>query len=457
MVPHFLPLLVLPFLANPLDDAAGIELRYTGALSKAAQAAEDSPVKRFNLYAAVTAEPGAGRRIAFTVNERGAGGWPWPERFGSVVLDAQLNPGTSPGIRLLYDYDGTPVVIPLPLPISPFGGQFKTGARWNHGKETWNVIGTRKVNERDCWQVEVSTNIGRKRTLTIATETPLVVTLEERVFVGQGDEHVLVMQLESVQALDKAQVAQSTAALPALLKLQSDLQRAESETRPELTAAQLQVTSEALPGLQRAAADTPFNPLVTAIARDVKTQVQRGDDVSRLAEKFVGKAAPKFSLQLLDGSEVNAESWKSKITILHFWEYQGEPLVEPYGQVGYLDFLYAKRRKLGVQAYGIAVDARFGDQAANAVARKSIQKLRSFMNLGYPIAVDDGKLLERFGDPTRLGAKLPLWIVIGHGGTVAHFHTGFYKINPDDGLRELDELIVKLIRERKEAGDPADK
>jgi len=455
MFSTLLTLLALPLLANPLDDAAGIELRYTGALAKAA--AEDSPVKRFNLYTSVVREPQAGRRVAFALSERGAGGWSWPERFGSIPLDAGLNALTATSIRLLYDYEGTPVIIPLPLPVSPFGEQLKPAAKWNHGKETWEVVGTRKINQRNCWQVQVSTNLGRKRTLAIDVESPLLVALEERVFVGQGDEHVLVMQLESVKALDRAQVAQTTAALPALLKLQSELQRGENETRPDLTPAQLQLAAEALPELQRGAADTPFSLLVSAISRDVKSQVQRGDEVSRLAEKLVGKSAPQFSLRLLDNSEIKADALKGKITILHFWEYQGEPLVEPYGQVGYLDYLFGKRRKLGVHAYGVAVDPRFGDQTANAAARKSIQKLKSFMNLGYPIAVDDGKLLEKFGDPTKVGAKLPLWVVIGPEGTIAHFHAGFYKINPDDGLRELDELVVKLIRDQKGKGDPVEK
>jgi peroxiredoxin len=398
-----------------------------------------------------------GRRLAFSLSERGAGGWSWPERFGTIALDPQLNPLAATRIRLLYDYEGAPVIIPLPLPVLPFGEQLKPGAKWNHDKETWEVVGTRKINQRNCWQVQVTTNFGRKRTLSIDTESPLLVALEERVFVGQGDEHVLVMQLESAKALDKTEVAQAAAALPALLKLQSELQRAENEIRPELTPAQLQLATEALSELQRAAADSPFSPLVSAISRDVKTQIQRGDEVSRLAEKFVGKNAPRFSLKLLDNSEIAADALQNKITILHFWEYQGEPLVEPYGQVGYLDYLFGKRRKLGVQAYGIAVDARFGDQAGNAAARKSIQKLKSFMNLAYPIAVDDGKLLEKFGDPTKFGAKLPLWIVIGPDGTIAHFHAGFYKINPDDGLRELDDLVVKLIRDQRGKSDPVEK
>ena len=349
----------------------------------------------------------------------------------------------------MYEYEGNPLIIPLPLPLPDYSASLKAGAKWTNGKEAWEVGRTQKVQDRNCWQVEVSTNFGRQRTLAIAADSPVIVTLDERVFVGQGDEHVLSMQLESMKTLDVEQLARAAPALAALLKLQSDLQRSENETRPELTEAQIKVAVEALPRLQKESAETPFSSLISAINKDIKGQLRRTDEVSKLAEKFVGKPAPIFSLTLTDKTEVPAESLKDKITVLHFWEYQGEPLVEPYGQVGYLEFLYNKRRKLGVQVYGIAVDARIAEQQSAPVALKSIHKLKSFMNLDYGIAVDDGKLLAKFGDPTKHGAKLPLWVVIGPDGKVAHYHAGFYKINPDEGLRELDDLLVTMIREQK--------
>lgn len=449
MTSSLFSLLVLPFLAGPFDDAAAVELRYTGQMSKAARAAAETPVKRFNLYCLVVRGSDGGRKVTFVVNERGGGGWSWPERFGTIALDSLFKPVSAGNPRLLYEYEGNPLTIPLPLPIPEYTAALKAGAKWTSGKEVWEVVRTQKVQDRNCWQVDVSTNFGRKRTLSIDAESPLVVSLEERVFVGQGDEHVLTMQLESLKPLDAEQLARTEAALPALLKLQSDLQRNENETRSELTEAQIKLAAEALPRLQKETADTPFSALVSAINKDIKSQLQRTDEVSRLAEKFVGKPSPRFSLTLTDNTEVPADALQNKITVLHFWEYQGEPLVEPYGQVGYLEFLYNKRRKLGVQIYGIAVDARIGERQSAPAALKSIQKLKNFMNLDYGIAVDDGKLLAKFGDPTKYGAKLPLWVVVGPDGLVAQYHAGFYKINPDEGLRELDDLLVKMIREQK--------
>jgi peroxiredoxin len=437
------------FAVSSFEDAPAVELRYTGALTRAKGNADDSAVKRFSLYCLVIRDP-EGRHIAFHVNERGGGGWAWPERFGSIALDGQMKPvAAGPGIRLLFEYEGNPIAIPLPLPVVSYAAALKAGGKWTEGKEAWEVVRTQKVQDHNCWQIQVSTSFGRKRTLHVDAEAPLAVALEERIFVGQGDEHSLTMQLDSVRYLDAGQLARDALPLAGLLKLQGDLQRGDNESRPELGEGQLKVAGEALPRLQKDAADTPFSALVSAISKDVKAQLQRTDEVSKLAEKFVGKTAPKFSLKLTDKSDVSSESLADRITVLHFWEYQGEPLVEPYGQVGYLQYLYDRRRKLGVRVYGIAVDGRVADERQAPAALKSIQKLKNFMNLDYGIATDDGKLLARFGDPTKYGAKLPLWVVIGPDGKIAHFHTGFYKINPDEGLRELDEALVKLIREQK--------
>ncbi|HTI49970.1 MAG TPA: redoxin domain-containing protein [Planctomycetaceae bacterium] len=445
-----LSLALMTVLASPLEESAGVELRYVGALSKAGSATDGAAVKRFNLYCAVSREPQNGRRIVHVVNERGGGSWAWPERLGAITLDGQLRPISGGSIRLLFDYEGNPIVIPLPLPVAGFAGQLKSGAKWTEGKELWEVVKQAKVQNRDCWQLQVSTSFGRKRTLWIDIEAPIVVALEEKVFVGQGDEHSLTMQLETLQPLDEQQLARDTQALPALLKLKAALQRGENEFRPELNEAQLKLAGDSLPSLQKEAADTPLSGLVAAISKDINGQLQRTDEVARLAEKFVGKPAPAAALVLTDKTRVAEDAFKGQITVLHFWEYQNEPLVEPYGQVGYLDFLYGKRRKLGVQVYGIAVDGRLGDEQAASPALKSIQRLRQFMNLSYPIAVDDGKIIAKFGDPRKYGAKLPLWVVIDAEGKIAHYQAGFYKINPDEGLQQLDEVLVKLIREQKD-------
>lgn len=447
----FAVLLAAPLLAAPFDEGSAIELRYSGVVNKVTRDADGTPVKRFTVYCVVAAAKDGQRQLAFAFEERGGGGWPWPERFGSVALDAAFKPKAAVPLRLLYDHEGTPTIIPLPMPLFAAFDQLKAGAEWTQGREAWEVVRQQKVQDRTCWQVSVTTNVGHKRTLWIETGSPLVVSCEERIFVGQGEEHSLKMQLESVKTLDDAQFARVQKPLASLLKLQSDLQRTGTESKPELTDTQIKAADDALPALEKEATDSPFGLLVAAISKDVKSQLQRSGEVAKLAGRFVGQTSPALSLKLLDRQPFDLAESKGKIVVLHFWEYQGEPLVEPYGQVGYLDFLFSKRRKLGVQVYGIAVDPRLTEPQTAAAALRSVQKLKGFMNLAYPLATDDGTLIGKFGDPRRVGAKLPLWVIITPDGKIAHYHVGFYKVNPDEGLRDLDEVLVKLIKEKKNA------
>jgi hypothetical protein len=104
--------------------------------------------------------------------------------------------------------------------------------------------------------------------------------------------------------------------------------------------------------------------------------------------------------------------------------------------------------------YGVAVDGRLADKETSASAVRSVRKLQSFMNLSYPLTVDDGTLLAKFGDPQRVGAKLPLWVLIAPDGTIAAYKVGLYDIKADEGLKELDAAVVKLIQKNR-AAEPA--
>ena len=442
-------LVLVSLCASPLDEGAGVELRYSGTLSKISREAEDAVVKRVTVFGLATKAAAGGYDLAFVVDERGGGGWAWPERYGELKVNAQLQAAGGRKPRVLHNYEGNLHAIPLVSPIFPFADKLQEKATWQEDKESYEVAGVEKLQDRDCWRVEVATSFGRKRTIWVQQGGPLVVAAEEKVFMGQGNEHSLKLQLESLETRDQAGVTRVQEPLQRLLALQTELKRDTDETRAELTAAQLKLAQEAIGEIERAAADTPVARLASVISRDVKLQLQRFDEVAGLAKKFVGEPTPKFTLTTTDKTPVAMESLKGQIVVLHFWDYRDEPLVEPYGQVGYLDFLAGRRKKLGVQVYGVAVDPRLAEAANRPAALKSIQKLRSFMNLSYPIATDDGSLLAKFGDPRTVGAQLPLWVVIGADGRVAHYHVGFYKINPDEGLRQLDEALVELIKKRK--------
>lgn len=449
MTASALLLAVSLFLSTPFDDAPACAVRYSGTLISGVRNGEGNPVKRFTLFCLIRKNE-TGREIDWFLTERGAGGWSWPERYDAIVTDSELT-GTSGGIpRLLYDYEGTPTVIPLPSPIVDYSKKLANNAKWAVGKESWEVTQKTKINDRDAWQAVVTTGFGKKKTSWILADAPLLCQLEEKVFVGQGDEHRLTMQLEGFESVSAEELQKQSAAWEKIRSLQTELKRKPAEFRPELTEPQLNAVSKALPELKKLATDTPFSALVTAISSDLRGQNDRSSDIARLQDKYIGKAAPTFEFLLLDNkTSVSSDELKEQVVVLHFWEYQAEPLVEPYGQVGYLDFLNDRRKKLGVKIFGVAIDERFGQPQTFGAAAKSAQRLKTFMNLGYPIGGDDGKLLKKFGDPREANAKLPLWVVIGADGKVAHYHAGLYSINTDEGLKELDEQLIKLIRQAR--------
>ena len=65
------------------------------------------------------------------------------------------------------------------------------------------------------------------------------------------------------------------------------------------------------------------------------------------------------------------------------------------------------------------------------------------MNLSYPIMLDEGAVLKKFGDPRIAGAKLPLFVVVDADGKVAHYHSGVYEVDRRLGLKQLSEIIEK--------------
>ena len=81
------------------------------------------------------------------------------------------------------------------------------------------------------------------------------------------------------------------------------------------------------------------------------------------------------------------------------------------------------------------------------LGQRTARKLAEFMNLSYQIGYDDGSLLRELGDPRDSDGQLPLWVVLSPEGKIIHYHSGFYEIDRQQGLKELDEVLVAQIRE----------
>lgn len=426
------------------DPQAGTELQYTGTLSQQTKDGE-TEVKTFSLQTLITTAADGNLQIAYFVEEKGGGGWGWPERFGVLPISDNSNSKTQP-IRLLYTHDEQQYPMLVRSPLFEFRDKLSPQASWTDGRQQYTVTRKRNLKNRDSFQVEVSSNVGKQQTLVVEAATGILVSLDEKVIIGRGDEFRLKMELQSQKQLSADDLGKSQVALQALLTMQSQLARTSEQKVVELTGEQFKAIQSDLPKIVERAEGTLWSRLVSAIERDLQIQQKRLEGVAGMQKKRVGHPAPEWQLKLTDGSTVSSDSTKGKVVVLHFWQYRGEPLNEPYGQIGYLDFLNNKRKKLGVKVIGVNVDERFASSGQTAVATRSMKKLLEFMNIAYDMATDDGSVLSEFGDPRDVGAPLPLWVVIGHDGQIAHYQTGFYDIKPDEGLKQLDEAVIQAIR-----------
>jgi hypothetical protein len=77
-----------------------------------------------------------------------------------------------------------------------------------------------------------------------------------------------------------------------------------------------------------------------------------------------------------------------------------------------------------------------------------VNKLLAFMNITYPVLLDDGRLLKKFGDPRAVGGQLPLFVVVGPDRKIAHYFVGCYPVDRDAGLKQLDEVLARTLKEQ---------
>lgn len=422
------------------------EMRFTGALAQLDRGGDRRQVKQFDLSCLVSTLDDGTRETVYIVTENGGAAIAWPERFGRITT--RFDPAQQSGgpIPLLYVHQERPHVLALPGPIFEHRAQLAEEAEWSTESSRYSVVRAHDVDGRRCWEVQVAP-IGRGGavTLVVDPQTGAVVSGSRRLTMGQGDVFELTWRLDSERELGSDEAERTRTAAESLLALQTALGRGGDGAQRALSPDQLETAAAAIPEIREQSHDTPFARLTAVIGRDIQAQQQRAASVAELSQRFVGRPAPEFALVGLDGKPIQAEAHRGKTLVLHFWEYRDEPLEEPYGQVGYLDFLLNRHPSGKLAVYGVAVDRRFRDPATVAQAVRSARKLKSFMNLGYEITADrDGKLLKAFGDPTQFDAALPLWVIIGPDGTVAHYKTGFYEVDREVGLAELDAVVTRL-------------
>lgn len=425
----------------------GTQITFRGSVQQANRdrAPRPEPGKAFDLTLLVVNADDTATRLYWLVEERGQGAWPWLERFGRMSLDAQYQAVGPQGPALLYDYGEGQHVIPLLAPFLTIATPLALDAAWSDDGLDYEVEAAKEIDDRDTWQIAVKNGYGPKRTLWVDKQSPLLVRLTERVFMDKGTEYQLELKLVGTEPLADDVYQVTRRGFETLVALREKLKRPARSQAEELSAEHRQLLARQLPELEKSVTSGPLARLVRTANRELKTQSGRAEALAEHSARQIGRGIEPFSITGLGQDTLSAESLAGQVTVLHFWEYRDEPLQEPYGQVGYLEFLHNRRKSAGLKVVGVAVDGRLTNEASRKAAVASARKLKAFMNLTYPVLLDDGKLLRQFGDPRPLGAALPLFVVVGRDGKIAHYHVGYYAVDRENGLKELDAFVAELL------------
>ncbi|HUG71093.1 MAG TPA: TlpA disulfide reductase family protein [Pirellulaceae bacterium] len=433
---------------------AGTQLVFQGSfVAEKGLAAETE--KRFKLSLLVADLRPTGASVYWALEEQGRGGWSWIHRFGHY----QIQIGSSDGQTGRSEVEGQPTLlyeraegtneIQLMSPLFFRDPPLAEGAQWKADRFDHAVTGTGKLGDTSAWNVEVSNGYGLKRSMLIDQSNPLILSLKENVFIGQGEKHELRYELVSATKLDAAQAESSVAAFDGLVALRNRLGIVPGTRDTKWNAERLVMLREQLPSVVTKITDGPLTGIARDAERDAKDQRDRAGAVELMRGKLVGNASPRPELRRLNGAAFNWAQTDGKVTVLHFWEYRDTPLEEPYGQIAYLDFLFRNRPAEDVVVLGVCVNQRLQDPETQSHAILSAKKLVAFMNLSYPILADHADGVRQFGDPRVTGAKLPLFVVIGKDGKIAHYHVGTYEVNRDRGLEELDAIVKQAVVSEK--------
>ena len=406
------------------------EVRFSGALTSRATGSEQL-LRQFEVLLL------NGNNVRFFhVLDDPEEGCPWPESYGQYDLSSSLQP------RLMYTYDNSQYNLPLPPLQLTLPKDVETGREWTTG--TWTYTIAQKSDQG--WTIEARERRGRRQTLNVSDGGTLL-SARQDVFMGQGQRFEMSVTQSSTQAVAADVSEQTEQLLSKLLTLQSELQRRPDTQQYQLSDRQLEKAILRSSELGALAEGTPLEDAVFRIERDLGRQQKRSETAMKRRKKLLNKAAPGFVLNLIDGkSSLKSQDLKGKTVVLHFWKYADKPLSEPYGQVGYLEFLYGKRKFNDVEIIGVAMNKSYSQASTLKSGQRSSRKLVEFMNLSYPIGYDDGSLLRELGDPRESGGTLPLWVVISPAGQIVHYHAGFYEIDQRRGLKVLDDVIIEQVK-----------
>lgn len=414
-------------------------LTYTGRLDSLVRGEAPTAVKEFQVTCFVdVVEP----QTSFYLVEESRFALPWIERAG--LLAGAREYLSVEDVAIAYRHQERNYLLPVGLPHFADFDQLQPGAEWKNDQGEFRVTGQQEVNGQTCWEVRATTGIARHHTLFVRTADPIVEAANQTVFMGPGDRFQLAFRRESSTSLSAEDSQRIRAAIKTYLQLSNEIQREPHDRFRPLSNEQVAALAKHVDAFVQQAENTPLSRFSIQVRENLSLLTFRNQKLEGLSSEMVGQKIGSFTLESLQAEKIASSSFAGQTTVLHFWDYANSTLEQPYGQVGYLDFLHNRWKEKGVRVIGVAVNSQISDPESRQQAIREINKLKQFMRLSYEVTYDPGAVLNTLGNPTRFGEELPLWVVIAPDGTVAHYQTGFYEVDNRVGLKKLDEVVQQL-------------
>lgn len=422
--------------------------KFQGSLA-ARQPTDDEQPKKFSMTVVPAGESTVDRFI-WIVDERGSGGLSWADHVAQSMLAPAGPVGETAPMSIMLERPSGKALIPLPLPMVGEECPLDANGRWVEGKLEYKVVGTEVVDGKPTVRVEAGNNFGVRRRLWVDPSTRIVQRSSSTIVVGQGEEYELRYQLqEFVEIPAGSEQDTLQRGIASILDLKQLVAREANQVDGRWTAEQLAIQREKIASLAPWQKHKVLGPFVDSIDQEVRLERGKAGAVASMREKAIGRMQGLQGLTDSAGKEISRDSVDGRVVVLHLWDYKDQPLIEPYGQVGYVDFLYRQHKDAGVRVYGVAVDPRWAESSTRRAVSLAAQKLASFMNLTYPMLFDDGTWLKQLGDPRASGNKLPLFVVLDKEGRVVEYHSGHYEVHRDRGLEALDQVVRKALDKRE--------